>query len=95
MPRVWIRLPSVTAWVLREGSDSEHIRLQVADVVAGWGRYLINSKGYVRLFEAFRCVLYNGGRLTLELAHRLDEEIKQHASVIARLDKSYNAFSPE
>lgn len=70
---------------VRAGDDRRHLQLQVADVVAGWGRTIIADprRGYRELARIFRCVLYNGAQLTPERAARLDEEITEHRKLVA------------
>lgn len=63
---------SAAGWV-RNGDDRNHLQLQLADIAAGWARTLIERGGYLAAAMRFRFVLYNGERLTLESADRLDK----------------------
>ena len=70
---------------VRPGDDRQELRLQVADVAAGWAGTLIEQHGYRGLASVFRCVLYNGTPLTTERAMRIDERRRQHDGLLASM----------
>lgn len=45
---------------VRADSDARQLRLQIADVAAGWARTIAREQGYAALVATFRCVVYNG-----------------------------------
>lgn len=69
---------------VRSGDDVRELRLQIADVLAGFGREIVACHGYVELHRRVRKVVYNGQVLTAELAATLDREKRDHARLTAR-----------
>ncbi len=69
---------------VRSGDDVRELRLQVADVLAGFGREIVARHGYGELHRRVRKVIYNGQALTAELAATLDREKHDHARLMAR-----------
>jgi hypothetical protein len=61
-----------------EEDDRKELRLQLADVAAGWARDSFGSNGAKAVFNIFQAVFYNGKRLTLERAARLDADTAFH-----------------
>jgi hypothetical protein len=68
---------------IRTGDDSEHLRIQLADVAAGWASTVVHERGFRSLAETFRYILYNGQPLTLDSAAELDRTRDLHRSLLA------------
>lgn len=67
---------------VRADSDTRQIRLQIADVAAGWARTVLGGRGVAVLADTFRCVLYNGVVLGREHALSIDRVRGEHAGLI-------------
>ncbi len=68
---------------VRAEDDRSDVRLQVADVAAGWARTLLAGGGYHALVVTFRCVLHNGRPLDRDGAVTLDRQIAEHRALVA------------
>lgn len=78
----WSELPRSGGYV-RTGDDAAYLRLQLADVVAGYARTAIEQGGFADLVRRFRFVLYNGRRLDQDAAARLDRDRRRYAGLLA------------
>jgi hypothetical protein len=67
---------------VRAVDDADYIRVQLADVVCGWGRTVVYEKGLAELVRRFRLVLYNGSPLTPDRADRLDKQRQEHRRLL-------------
>ena len=67
---------------VRPDTDARQLRLQLADVAAGWARTIIRTQGYDALCTTFRCVFYNGRILSREGAVLLDRERHDHGRLM-------------
>lgn len=84
-PYLGLRIPP--DGYVRSGDDREEMRLQIADVAAGWARDVLRTRGLFEVGMTFRLVLYNGSRLDLDEAKRIDEERSLHQRLMASIVK--------
>jgi hypothetical protein len=66
------------------GDDREQLRLQLADVAAGYARDVLDTYGLVETCKRFRLVLFNGSRLDGDDARRYDDECRAHRNLVAK-----------
>lgn len=64
--------------------DRDELRLQIADVAAGWATDMLASRGLLAVGRTFALVLYNGKRLDYDTAVRLDRDSMLHHQAVAR-----------
>ncbi len=68
-----------------EGCDQRELRLQLADIAAGWASEILHTFDFARLHATFRVVIFNGIRLSALDAGRLDHQrIAHHRSFVVR-----------
>lgn len=77
-----LRADSGAHGFVRPGDDARELRLQVADVAAGWARTIIAARGFHALFNSFGYVLYNGVPLSREAAEDIDINIAEHRRLV-------------
>lgn len=64
--------------------DRQRLRLQIADVAAGYARDVLATYGHRETVKRFRLVLFNGSRLDLDDAQRYDDERNRHRTLVAK-----------
>lgn len=70
---------------VRVGTDLQYLRLQIADVAAGYARTLLSEQGAAGLVKQFRTVLYKGKMLDAADAARLDRDRVRHRQLLANV----------
>lgn len=73
----------------KDGDDTQSLRLQLADVCAGYGRAILEATKYSNtglreLTHRFRLVLYNGRELSADAASRTDARRVRHRDLMHR-----------
>jgi hypothetical protein len=76
------RIPYRAPGYVRSADDKQVLGLQVADVAAGYARWIAENRGFRELQRAARTLLYNGRPLTGDGAARLDRDIAEHRRVL-------------
>jgi len=64
-------------------NDERELRLQIADIVAGWARTVIERQGFASLAATFKCVLYGNRVLGMDHAVLLDRDTREHRRLLA------------
>jgi hypothetical protein len=80
----YLGLESDRRGYITTGDDREQLRLQLADVAAGYARDVLDTYGLVEACRRFRLVLFNGRRLDGDDARRYDDERRAHRTLVAK-----------